>query len=279
MIFDIKELTLQDGPGLRTTVFFKGCPLRCAWCHNPEGISPQPQLLVSRNGCAGCGRCRRPCGHPECRPFDRCVHICPQNLIKIAGQIYDDAALAEQLLSQAEDLAFSGGGITFSGGEPLAQPEFLLALLNRLARIDTVVETSGYARETVFRQVTRACTRMYVDIKLLEPERHRQWTGVDNEPILRNLTWLKQQDRPYVIRIPLIPGINDEPAHLKRIAVWLSDARTLPQQVELMPYNPLAGAKYPMAGRDFTLDIRQEQNLAAVPLDEFSRLGMTGVIL
>lgn len=278
IIFDIKEFTLHDGPGLRTTVFFKGCPLRCRWCHNPEGIGFQPQLLVAANGCVGCGLCRRPCDHPECRPFGRCTRICPQNLIRIAGQVITADSLADQLRQQAAALTRDGGGLTFSGGEPLAQPEFLLDLLRQLVNVHTIVETSGYADPADFQQITAACSQMYMDLKLLDSDRHRRYTGVDNARILRNLTWLKNQDKPYVVRIPLIPGINDDPAHLLQIAGWLADARTLPQ-VDLLPFNPFTGAKYQMAQMDYQLEPAVPTDLASVPVEAFRRLGMTCRIL
>ena len=278
IIFDIKEFTLHDGPGLRTTVFFKGCPLRCRWCHNPEGIGFQPQLLVAANGCAGCGLCRRPCGHPECRPFGRCTRICPQNLIRIAGQTVTAENLAGRLRQQAAALTRDGGGLTFSGGEPLAQPEFLLDLLRQLENVHTIVETSGYAEPADFQQIAAACTQLYVDLKLLDPDRHRRYTGVDNARILRNLTWLKNRDKPFVVRIPLIPGINDDPAHLRQIAGWLADARTLPQ-VDLLPFNPFTGAKYQMAQMDYRLEPAVPTDLAGVPVEAFRRLGMACRIL
>ena len=131
-IFDIKEMALHDGPGLRTTVFLKGCPLSCIWCHNPEGISPLPQLMFKEAKCVGCKSCEKKCDHSECRPFGRCIHTCPENCLEISGKITNSADLAKELKKSAEVLGSSFGGFTFSGGEPLAQPDFLLELSSHL---------------------------------------------------------------------------------------------------------------------------------------------------
>ena len=128
-IFDIKRFAVGDGPGIRTTVFFKGCPLRCAWCHNPEGLDSAPQLMHEAAKCTGCGLCRVPCGHDDCAPWERCLHVCPQNALKVAGRTVTADELADVLLRDAEFLRSVGGGVTFSGGEPLMQAEFLAALM------------------------------------------------------------------------------------------------------------------------------------------------------
>ena len=132
IIFDIKEMAVHDGPGIRTTVFFKGCPLRCRWCHNPEGLSYEPQLMFKDARCINCKSCRRKCDHDDCQPFGRCIHACPENCLEITGRRVESADLAKELRESAYLLGNSFGGFTFSGGEPLAQPRFLLALLEEL---------------------------------------------------------------------------------------------------------------------------------------------------
>ena len=247
LIFDISEMTLHDGPGLRTTVFFKGCPLRCLWCHNPEGISFQPQLMARRTGCRQCGRCYLPCSHAKCQPFGRCVHACPQRLLSLAGEWFTAWDLADRLLRHKEILQMNGGGVTLSGGEPLAQPDFLIELLDRLQPLHRVVETCGLAPEKTFRGLADHCDLIYLDIKHTDPVRHRQLTGADPTPIQHNLAWLKASGHPFVIRATLIPGLNDDLANLTALSDLLADSAGL-AGVELLPYNPLARAKYEAAG-------------------------------
>ncbi len=252
LIFDISEMTLHDGPGLRTTVFFKGCPLRCLWCHNPEGLSFQPQLMARQAGCQHCGSCRAGCGHPECQPFGRCLRACPRHLLSVAGEWVEAQELAARLQLQGEILRMNGGGITLSGGEPLAQPAFLLELLEALKPLHTVVETSGYAPEAVFQAMAARCDLIYLDIKHTDPTMHQRLTGVDPAPIRRNLDWLIMSGHPFTVRATLIPGLNDDPANLATLAGWLAGSAGL-AGVELLPYNPLARAKYEAAGVDWRL--------------------------
>jgi len=150
-IFDIKEFAVHDGPGIRVTVFFKGCPLRCNWCHNPEGLSFEPELMVEASSCIKCGKCHVECEHEECHGFDRCLKACPKGLISVMGRKVNSDDLVHELMEYRRFVEMNGGGITLSGGEPLAQPEFLLALLSQLKPIHTVIETSGYGSTDVFK--------------------------------------------------------------------------------------------------------------------------------
>lgn len=245
IIFDIKEFAQHDGDGVRTTVFFKGCPLRCVWCHNPEGLSPEPELYVGTNGCIDCGLCRKPCSHPDC-VYGRCLHICPQGLLRVSGKEYDADGLAERIKKSADFLS-ENGGVTLSGGEPLMQWEFALELIRKLKPLNVAIETSGYAAPDVFRRVISECDLVFLDIKLASREDHRRYTGVYNDIILENLGILKSSGKAFVLRTPLIPGITDTEENLAGIAA-LADGAT----VELLPYNSLAPAKYPAVGRTFT---------------------------
>lgn len=238
IIFDIKELGVHDGPGLRTTVFLKGCPLRCLWCHNPEGLSRAPQLSVRKNACRHCGACMQPCDHPDCRPFGRCLHICPEGLISVSGEEISAEQLAARLL---RNRVFWGeqGGVTFSGGEPLLQGDFIHEVLDLLGEVPAAIETSGYADPEIFRSVISRMNLVYMDLKLADDAQHKKYTGVSNARILENLEQLRQSGIPCVIRTPLIPGITDTPENLEAVR-RLADG--LPQ--ELLPYNPMAGAKY-----------------------------------
>ena len=251
LIFDIKEFSIKDGAGIRTTVFFKGCPLRCAWCHNPEGLSSTPELYEQTAGCLGCGLCRAPCLHEDCKPFGRCLHICPKNLVRLVGRSYDVDTLAEKLLSQKPFFDAMGGGVTFSGGEPLLQADFCVALLEKLkGKIHTAIETSGYAPQADFERVIRLCDFVIMDIKLMDDGAHRQWTGVSNEKILSNAKLLMESGVPHLFRTPLIPGITDTEENMCAISQFIGE-----EPIELLPYNNLAPAKYAAVGRTFTEEI------------------------
>ena len=250
IIFDIKEFSVNDGPGIRTTIFFKGCPLRCLWCHNPEGISPRPQLKISGLSCLGCGKCSVPCTHEECKPFGRCIHVCPQGRLSLCGKEVDSVELASMVNRQAHFLSENNGGVTFSGGEPLNQPKFLFELMAELKPMHLAVETSGYSNDLVFRKMMDLTDLILIDIKHMNSPLHRRYTGIGNEQILSNINQLIQGDKPFIIRIPLIPGVNDDTSNMQAIAEFLTGARSL-SRVELMPYNVLAGAKYPPVGLEY----------------------------
>lgn len=248
LIFDIKEFALNDGDGIRTTVFLKGCPLRCIWCHNPEGLSAVREVYVRQSACTHCGLCLRPCTHPECRGLGRCLHICPQNLVSVAGVEWESEALAQKLSEQSEVYEMTRGGVTLSGGEPLLQADFCIELLDRLrGKVHCTMETSGYAAPETFQAVVMRCDFVYMDLKLADCARHLELTGVPNDGILNNAAWLKRSGKPHCFRTPLIPGLTDTEENLKAIAHIAGDSPT-----ELLPYNPLAPAKYPNVGRRFS---------------------------
>ena len=249
VIFDIKEFSLHDGPGARTTVFLKGCPLRCRWCHNPEGLSKAPQILVKNNLCTQCGRCREDCEHPECQPFDRCIHACPNGLIQVSGKEMKAEELAQRIVKDKDFFEACGGGVTFSGGEPLMQSEFLLEVLPLLEGIHKTIETSGYAPLEVFRKIIEQMDYVMMDIKLADREQHKEYTGVYNDRILENLRWLKESGKPFILRTPMIPGITDTKENLEAVEAIVDGA-----EWEKLEYNAFAGAKYPMLGMEYPLD-------------------------
>ena len=250
-IFDIKEFAIRDGDGVRTTVFFKGCPLRCAWCHNPEGISPKPELWADPTRCQGCGLCYKPCEHNDCKPFGRCLHVCPQDLIRRVGKTYTPTELSDRLRRQKPMFDAMGGGVTLSGGEPLLQADFCAELLANLrGDIHTTIETSGYAAKNDFARIIHLCNFVIMDIKLMDDEAHRHWTGVSNEQILSNAKLLMESSVPHLFRTPLIPGITDTEENLRAISQFIGD-----EPIELLPYNDLAPAKYTAVGRTFSKEI------------------------
>lgn len=246
-IFDIKEFTVHDGPGVRTTVFFKGCPLSCIWCHNPEGMDTAPTLMVREAMCSHCGACRKPCTHADCKPYHRCLHICPRGLVSVAGREVTAGDLARKLALSAP-LFGEDGGVTLSGGEPLLQPQFACAFADCLheSGIRVALQTSGFVKEEQFAAVLSHVDYVLFDLKLADEDAHRRYTGVSCVPIHRNLVHLQNSGKPHVIRIPLIPGITDTRENLSALAVLAGES-----PVELMPYNPYAGAKYPQVGREF----------------------------
>ncbi len=248
LVFDIKEFALHDGTGLRTTVFLKGCPLRCAWCHNPEGMKPGRELARDLKKCRRCGRCLSPCGHEECRGLGACVKICPEDAVKAVGRLYTPEELARRLLRNREFLA--AGGVTFSGGEPLLQTGFILETAELLPGIGLAVETSASVPPETFRRALSRIGEIYADLKLIDPREHEKWTGSDNRLILQNLAWLLKSGRKFTARVPLIPGVTDTPENLSGIAAFLSPGAGR-VRVELIPYNPMTGAKYRSVGREY----------------------------
>ncbi len=239
VVFDIKEFAVHDGPGIRTTVFMKGCPLSCTWCHNPEGQSRQPQTI---RGLAG---------------------------ERIAGKEYSAEALATFLNGQAAILRSAEGGITFSGGEPLLQAEFVAEVIDRLEHLHVLLDTSGYATESNFRLLLNRSDLVYFDLKLIDPEAHRHYTGCDNQPILANLKRMSEAGKPFVIRVPLVPGVTDTDENLEAIARTISGLPGL-QRADLLSYNKAAGSKYRFAGMVFQpgYDETRQLNLHTAPFEQ-----------
>ena len=262
VVFDIKEFAVFDGPGIRTTVFMKGCPLRCMWCHNPEGLSARPQLMVSRAACTHCGACARVCPHPDaCTACGACVPMCRAGLRKIAGTRWTAEALAKRLQRDADVYALSGGGVTFSGGEPLMQWDFVSEVIGRLDGVHTAIETSGYAPDAVFAGAMARCDLILMDWKVSDPALHRRYTGVDQAPIRRHAQQLAAGDTPFILRMPIIPGVNDNAAHFETAAGIVRGAKAL-VRVDVLPYQRAAGAKYEMVGMRYAPDFEEARDPA-----------------
>lgn len=273
IVFDIKEFAVFDGPGIRTTVFMKGCPLRCRWCHNPEGLSAKPQLMVSYASCVHCGACERVCPHPDgCTACGACVPACPRGLRKIAGTRWTSADLAARLRKDGDVYAMTGGGVTFSGGEPLMQWAFVREVIERLEGIPAAVETSGYAPESVFAEAMACCKLILMDWKVADPGLHRKYTGVDQAPILRHARMLAEGDTPFILRLPVIPGVNDCSEHFERAAELVRDAKAL-VRVDILPYQRAAGAKYGMVGMRYDPGI-DEARVPDIDTAPFRRAGI-----
>ena len=267
LVFSVMRFSAHDGPGIRTTVFFKGCPLSCRWCHNPEGRSFLPDRIYFEERCRRCLDCAAACpqhaiGEIEgtlhtsaaCALCGVCAEACMAEARQIAGRRYTLKALIAEV---ERDLIFfedSGGGVTLSGGEPTAQPVFAASFLNecRHRGIHTTIETCGFAQPDEFRSVALLADLVLFDLKLVDSARHRQYTGVPNQPILRNLEDLLVRRRPLTVRIPVIPGINDTPADLADFAAYLEKIR--PAAVELLPYHAIGAAKYRRLGLPYQMN-------------------------
>ena len=251
ILFDIKVFSILVWPGARVTVFLKGCPLRCLWCHNPEGLSAAVQLMHKKTVCTGCGLCMQGCDHEVCKGFDRCAYACPNGALSIAGERVTVAELAGRLAKNADFFALTGGGITVSGGEPLMQSEFVIALteeLDKCGHIHKALQTSGYADPEVYRRVVDKFDYIMQDIKLVDEDAHLKYTGVSNKKILQNIEYLKTSGKEFLFRVPMIPGITDTEENLAAIAKL-----TEGYPVEHLKYNDLAGAKYEMLGMKYSL--------------------------
>ncbi len=249
IVFDINEFAVHDGPGIRTTVFLKGCPLKCKWCHNPEGLSKDIEILKGVNGCIKCKKCEQVCKNEKCINCGKCVVSCPKNLIRFAGEKYTSTSLAEKILKN-KDFMDKNGGVTFTGGEPLFQHEFLFETLEKLPNTHKAIETSGYTTKQIYKKMLSLVDFVLTDIKLVNDEKHLFYTGVSNKCILDNLKLLKSSNIPFIIRVPLIPGVNDNIKEMECIAELVKGECNL-VRVELLKYNNVAGAKYELLGKKY----------------------------
>ncbi len=244
-VFSIEEFSVYDGDGIRMTVFLKGCPLRCEWCHNPEGQKRGREVCRSMNGCLGCGACLSEGGLTE-----NSIKACPRGLVRFVGDEYTCEDIRRIVSANADILNSSGGGVTFSGGEPLAQSEFLYECLVLLRGVtDRAIQTTGYCDGDKFLQILSECDRVLYDLKLIDAEKHMRHTGVSNEKILKNYRRLAQSGVPFVTRIPLIPTVTDTEENIEGIASFMRECGV--RYAELMPYNKMAGGKYAALGRTY----------------------------
>jgi pyruvate formate lyase activating enzyme len=254
-VFDLKEFSIHDGPGGRITVFFKGCPLRCIWCHNPEGLSKSPQVMTKLGLCVGCGLCQSNKENEDYKKHGKDPNACPRGLITVSGKEYSEDELFTRLLKYKDILSLTKGGVTFSGGEPLLYCDFICSISKRLRNegIHTAVETSGYSDTESFEKLTEAVDLVIMDLKLMDEELHKKYTGVSNSSILKNARALIQSSKPRIFRTPLIPGITDTKDNLEKIGAFLTN-----ENWEKLPYNSLAGAKYPMLGMEYEYEKQKE---------------------
>ncbi len=255
IIFDIKRFAVHDGPGIRTTVFLKGCPLRCVWCHNPESWKKKPEIAFYPEKCIGCRECEKVCPIPEekgklsrdyCIGCGRCAEACPSGARIITGKEMKAEDVLEQLLKDKAFYDNSGGGVTISGGEPLVQAEFVKELLRLCHQegLQTALDTSGYAEWETFLAVAEEVDLILYDFKIMDSERHKKFTGVSNERIVQNALRISSTGKPMNIRIPLIPGYTDSKENITGIAKFILRIKAAVKSVELLSYNMLVEEKY-----------------------------------
>ena len=268
LIFDVKRFSLHDGPGIRTTIFFQGCPLRCAWCQNPESQPRDPRLFHAGAKCLDCRACAAACTQnavqftddgrqwlaERCVRCGACSRICPSGALSLVGTVETAANLERTVLRDRTFYARSGGGLTLSGGEPLAQPAFAREILYRCHAqgIHTALDTTACAAWSTLAGLLPYTDLVLLDIKAFDPDRHRRLTGVSNEIILANAVALAESNVDLVVRVPIIPGQNDDEEDLRAVAHFLSGLPGL-KRVELLPYNRMAQAKYSRLGLDYPL--------------------------
>ena len=242
IIFDIKRYAINDGPGIRTTIFFKGCPLRCVWCHNPESWSEKPQILFNKNKCIHCPKC-----------VGQNADECPTTAREICGRDWTLDALMKEIEKERDIMQDSGGGVTLCGGEPLMHPDDALLLLKELGHrgLHRCVDTTLYASSEVVREIAANCELLLVDLKLMDSQLHKQYTGVGNEQILDNIRLLCELGADFFIRIPLIEGVNTDKTNIRQSVEFLSSLNWKTRTVNLLPYHDVGKDKHIRMGSKY----------------------------
>ncbi len=274
LVFDIKRYSINDGPGIRVTIFLKGCPLNCLWCHNPESISPKVQKLFTASKCIGCGECCRVCPvqactlTPEgvftddalCTLCGKCAEVCPTLATQMSGRSLSVAELIEVIEKERPFFDQSGGGVTFSGGEPLMYPDFLVQLLDACGarNIHRAVDTSGYVKTETLLKVAEHTDLFLFDLKMIDAEQHRRYTGVDNRLILDNLKALAESGAGIQVRIPLIGGVNDDELSVRFFAEFVAGLPGAGREVNLLPFHDVARGKDQKLGQNRDLSCLRE---------------------
>lgn len=264
LVFDIKRYAINDGPGIRVTIFIKGCPLSCVWCHNPEGISVRKQKLYTKKKCLGCGTCVDACPvkalrlTPEgiatneriCTACGRCSDACPSMAMEISGKEYSVDYLMSEIEKETVFMDRSGGGVTVCGGEPLLYPIFLMDLLRRCGEkgIHRVVDTTLFASPEVVTNVMKHTELFLVDLKQMDPIKHKFYCGVSNDLILSNLRMIAEAGQDFQIRIPLIEGVNTDEENIIRSAKYLSSLPWQHRRVNLLLYHDIGKGKHEKLG-------------------------------
>ncbi|MHC1697444.1 MAG: glycyl-radical enzyme activating protein [Geobacteraceae bacterium] len=271
LVSDFQRFSIHDGPGIRTIVFLKGCPLHCAWCANPETISARPEIMLIPHNCIGCGKCieacpskcfgvsdgivcsidRDRCLLPEC---GKCQRVCYANAVNISGRYLTVEEVMDVVLRDREFYERTGGGITFSGGEPFAQPAFLqeMARTAKVLKLHTAVETCGYVSWNIFKSVLDYLDLVLFDLKHMDPDMHQQRTGVNNRIILENAKHVDASGTPIRIRLPLIPGYNDSEENVRATADFIKGFSNL-EALDILPYHRMGEPKWGQLDQEYQL--------------------------
>jgi len=296
LIFDIKRYAINDGPGIRVTVFFKGCPLSCVWCHNPESYSPHVQKMYSHEKCMGCEACVEACEQQACvlaaggivtdtdlcLLCGMCAEVCPTKASEMSGSQLLVKDIVEIISRERPLLDESGGGVTFSGGEPLMHPELLNSLLDEcgLRGIHRCVDTTGHASSELLLQVAQKADLFLYDLKLMDSERHRKHTGFTNKQILNNLKLLAETDVEIIIRIPLIKDVNDDNENIQQTAAFIAALSGDLRAVNLLPFHNSASKKHEKLGQQHALKslVEPSRSKKEQIVNQFKALGIIATI-
>ena len=268
LIFNVQRFSVNDGPGIRTTVFLKGCPLHCTWCHNPESLSSVREIALRADRCIQCGDCLSICKHgaiyredglyliqrERCIQCGDCSDVCAADARTLIGREMTVEEVMKEIRTDTSFFNQSGGGVTFSGGEPLLQHEFLSALLEtcRLEGIHTTVDTTGFTSAAILKSIAKNTDLFYYDLKLFNDAKHRELTGVSNQIVLQNLKLLAAWNTRVIVRIPLIPTLNDDEENIRALGDFIASLHTI-QEIHLLPYHRSGIDKYKRIGAEYTL--------------------------
>ena len=286
LFFDIKKYSINDGPGIRVTVFFKGCGLHCNWCHNPESQSRNMEKMYNANKCIGCFSCIEVCPNEaltvtidngivtdniSCKLCGDCVDVCPTQAMEMSGRNYTVEELLKIIKRESPTIDTSGGGVTFSGGDPMQFPETLMELLEACGKegLHRAVDTAGYVATEKLLEVSKETDLFLYDLKHMDAEKHKKYTGVSNELILKNLMILSETGKDIYIRIPLIENVNTDEENMLETARFI---KTLPKvnRVQLLPYHNIAQKKYQKLGKNYNEGNMQEPS--KVRLEEILKI-------
>jgi len=271
-IFKIKRFSIHDGPGIRTSVFLKGCPLNCVWCHSPEGINSEISIWYNRNVCISCGKCVEICPHEaltlegdrdkyisidrlRCRSTGDCVNVCPTNAIQFTGWVTTPTVIIKEIEKDIRFFKTSGGGLTLTGGEPLYQPDFAYEILSgcRERGVHTAIESSLFCSKEIIIQIAEKTDLFIADLKIFDPMPHIHYTGESNVIIKENLRLLVKLGNDIIVRVPMVGGITDTEENKKSILSFVSGLnKSIP--VEFIDYNPLGANNYRRLGIPFPMD-------------------------
>jgi len=272
-ILKISHYCTDDGPGIRTTVFLKGCPLSCIWCHNKESQNKESEIMFDKEKCINCALCKNTCDK-ECHTFEnnvhnvifencnmcrKCIDICPKNALRSAGQTFETTYIINEILKDKVFYETSNGGVTISGGEPLYQSDFTTEILKKCKEngIHTAIETCGFASKEIFKKVVSNCDLVLFDIKETNDKKHKQFTNVPFNPIYENLKLLDDISIPFIIRLPIIPSLNDTKEHFDKVKEIAKTLKNI-KDIEIMPYHILGIYKYEQLGKEYSLkDIKE----------------------